>query len=182
MNYSKNPLMPGLPRHPQWLPFFASSCSLTQGNSAGQESEDPALAPCSCSLVSGPGPSRPVLTVILKQIIKVGLPTGCHPVLPAAPALGEGAGENTGHVGEQVTLEEVGVGKGVWLLDKVHTVQGWADPARETPPEASKVVLCEHTSLPVHPGPGSASMGCGAARVRGAAAGAVAAEGGGEAR
>lgn len=111
------------------------------------------------------------ISVILKQIIEVGLPAGCHPAPPAAPALGEGAGENTGNIGEQVTLEEVGVGKGVWLLDKVHMVRGRADPTGETPPEASEVALCKQARLPVHPGLGSASMGCGAARDRGGAEG-----------
>lgn len=102
-------------------------------------------------------------TIILKQIIEVGLPTGCHPVLPAAPVLGEGAGENTGHVGEQVALEEVRVGKGVGLLDKVHTVRGRTDLAGEKPPEASVMALGEHARLPVHARAGSASMECGAA-------------------
>ena len=85
---------------------------------------------------------------------------------PAAPALGEGAGENTRQVGEQVTLEEVRVGKGVWILNEVNTVRGRADPAGETPPEASEVALCEHARFPVHVGPDSASTGCGAARDR----------------
>lgn len=125
-------------------------------------------------------PSRSVLTIILKQIIEVGLPAGCHPVPPAAPPLGEGAGENTGNIGEQVTLEEVGVGKGVWLLDKVHMIRGREDPAGETSPEALEVALCKHARLPVHPGLGSASMGCGAARDRGGAEGREGREGSAE--
>lgn len=71
---------------------------------------------------------------------------------PAAPRLSEGAGENTGHVGKQVALEEVGVGKGVRIFDEVHAVQGRADPAGEAPPEASEVALGEQARLPVHPG------------------------------
>lgn len=100
------------------------------------------------------------VSIVLKQIIEVGLSAGCHPEPPAAPVLGEGAGKNTGQVGEQVALEKVGVGKGVRLLDEVHAVQFRTNPAGETPLEASEVALGEHARLPVHPGPGSASVGC----------------------
>lgn len=98
------------------------------------------------------------ISIVLKQIIKIGLSAWRHPEPPAAPALGESAGENTGQVGEQIALEEVGVGKGVWILYEVHVVQFRADIAGETSLEASEVTLGKCAHLSVHAGLGSESV------------------------
>ena len=75
----------------------------------------------------------------------------------AAPAGGEGAGEDARHVGKQVALEEVGVGKRVRILDEVHAAWGRAGAAWGPPLQASEMIFGVDARLSVHSGTGWAS-------------------------
>lgn len=134
-----------------WTPQLATGTT-TSPETTGSDtdsSEAPQKPPWGRATTAGC--RRPVLTVLPKQVLEVGLPAGRHPVPAAAPASGEGAGEDARPVGQQVALEEVGVGERVRPLYEVHAAPGRAGASREPPPKASEVALGKGARLPIHP-------------------------------